>query len=49
VLLAWLMLVVCLGLLLGEVVKHMKDKRDGKLSPQQKAFFYSAVCNSAVL
>jgi len=27
------------------MVQHMKDKRDGKLSSQQKAFIYSAVCN----
>ena len=33
------------GPLLGEVVKNMKDKRDGKMSLQQKAFIYSAVCN----
>jgi len=40
-----LMLSLCPGPLLGEMVQHMKDKRDGKLSPQQKAFIYSAVCN----
>jgi len=33
------------GLLVGEMVQHMKDKRDGKMSSEQKAFIYSAVCN----
>jgi len=32
-----------LGPLLGEVVKNMKDKRDGRLRAQQKVFIYSAV------
>ena len=36
-------LVCLLGPLLGEVVKNMKDKRDGRLSAQQKVFVYSAV------
>ena len=36
---------VVLGPLLGEVVKNMKDKRDGTLSAQQKVFMYSAVSN----
>jgi len=47
------MLSLCPGPLVGEMVQHMKDKRDGKLSPQQKAFIYSAVytqttCKSSV-
>ena len=33
------------GPLVGEMVQHMEDKRDGKLSSEQKAFIYSAVCN----
>jgi len=40
---------LCPGKLLGEVVKNMKDKRDGKMSLQQKAFIYSAVCTLTVL
>ena len=39
------MLLLYAGPLLGEVVKNMKDKRDGKMSLKQKAFMYSAVCN----
>ena len=35
-----------LGPLLGEVVKNMKDKRDGRLSAQQKLFIYSAVSST---
>ena len=40
-------LVCLLGPLLGEVVKNMKDKRDGRLSAQQKVFVYSAVSRVA--
>ena len=36
------------GPLLGQVVNNMKDKRDGKLSAQQKAFIYSAVSKQLV-
>jgi len=36
------------GPLLGEVVKNMKDKRDGKMSSKRKAFIYSAVCDQNV-
>ena len=43
------MLLLYAGPLLGEVVKNMKDKRDGKMSLKQKAFMYSAVCNWTLL
>jgi len=42
------MLLLCPGPLLGEVVKNIKDKRDGKMSLKRKAFIYSAVCNWTV-
>jgi len=37
-----MMMLLYVGPLLGEVVKNMKDKRNGSLP--QRAFVYSAVC-----